>query len=51
MEHDDFLELFYLNLKVQLGNDEFVDSIEELVNENKFTKKNYMNLIKEEYHE
>lgn len=50
MEHDDFFELFYSNLKDELGNDKYVASIENLISRNKFSKNNYMNLIKEEYH-
>ena len=51
MDHIDFLEQFYLNLKQELDDDEFVDSIEKLIDTNKFSKKNYMNLLEEEYHE
>ena len=47
MEQDDFYELFYSNLKEELD-DKFVDSIENLININKFSKRNFMNLIKEE---
>ena len=47
MEHDDFYELFYSNLKKELDG-EFVDSIEILIYTNKFNKRNFMKLIKEE---
>lgn len=47
MEQDDFYELFYSNLKKEF-NDNFVDSIEKLINKNKFNKNNFMNLVKEE---
>jgi|GEM_PF-2257028 len=51
MEHEDFLELFYSNLRSELGNDEFVDSVEKLISKNKLTKNNFMNLLEEVYHE
>ena len=51
MENEDFLELFYSNLKTEIDNDEFVNSIEKLINTNEFTKDNYMKLLLEEYHE
>ena len=49
MDHEDFLELFYSNLRSELGNEEFVNSIEKLIDSNKNTKKNYMDLLEEEY--
>lgn len=51
MEKRDFFEEFYSNLNKELNNDSFVNSIEELINKNKFTKNNFLKLIKEEYHE
>lgn len=51
MEHDDFLELFYSNLRSEITNDKFIDSIEKLIARNKLTKKNYMKLLDEVYHE
>lgn len=48
MEHDDFYELFYSNLKKELNNDNYIKSIENLVDNNKFNKNNYMKLIKVE---
>ena len=51
MEHEDFLELFYSNLRSELGNDEFVESVEKLISINKLTKNNFINLLEEAYHE
>ena len=51
MKQDNFFELFYSNLKEEANNDDFVDSIQSLINRNKLTKNNFMKLIKEEYHE
>ena len=51
MEQNDFYELFYSNLKEELNNDKFVDSIEKLINRNKLTKNNFLQLIKEGYNE
>lgn len=48
MGHDDFYELFFSNLKKELNDDNFVNSVEDLVNRNKFNKRNFLNLIKEE---
>ena len=48
MEHDDFYELFYSNLKNELDNENYVKSVENLINSNKFNKSNFMKLIKEE---
>ena len=48
MEHDDFYELFYLNLINELDNENYVKSVENLINSNKFNKSNFMKLIKEE---
>ncbi len=48
MEQDDFYELFYSNLRKELD-DDYVDSINELVNHNKFNKKNFMALLEEKY--
>ena len=51
MEQENFYELFYSNLKEELNDDGFVDSIKDLIERNKFTKKNFMMLIEEEYDE
>lgn len=51
MEHDDFLDVFYSNLKAELDNDNFVDSIEKLINNNKLNKNNFLKLLKGEYYE
>jgi len=51
MEHGDFLELFYSNLRSELGNDEFVESVENLISKNKLTKNNFMKLLEEVYYE
>ena len=51
MGHEDFLELFYCNLKGELGNDKFVNSVEKLIGSNKFTKNNFLKLLEEEYYE
>ncbi|MEE0943342.1 MAG: hypothetical protein UIB63_09570 [Methanobrevibacter sp.] len=47
MHQDDFYELFYSNLKKELD-EEYVESIEDLINKNKFTKNNFMKLIEGE---
>ena len=46
MEQDDFFELFYSNLRRELRDDEFVDSIEKLISTNKFNKSNYLKAIR-----
>lgn len=51
MEQENFYELFYSNLKEELNDDKFVDSVKDLIERNKLTKNNFMKLIKEEYHE
>lgn len=48
MEQEDFFELFYSNLRRELRNDEFVDSIEKLISTNKFNKSNYLKAIRGE---
>lgn len=48
MEQDDFYELFYSNLRKELD-DEYVNSIKDLVDYNKFNKKNFMALLEEKY--
>lgn len=45
MEYDDFYELFYENLKDKLNDKDYVNSIEELIDKNKFNKSNFMKLI------
>lgn len=51
MEKEDFLEQFCLNLRKELNNDKFVDSIEKLIENNRFNKNNYMQLLKGEFYE
>ena len=51
MENEDFLQQFYLDLRNELDNDKFVDSIEKLIEKNRFNKNNYMKLLKEEFYE
>jgi len=51
MEHGDFLELFYSNLRNELGEDKIVKSVEDLISKNKFSKKSFMNLLEEVYYE
>lgn len=51
MEQENFFEMFYSNLSNELGDDEFVKSVKDLIDRNKLTKNNFMKLIKEEYHE
>lgn len=51
MEQENFYELFYSNLKEELDDDKFVDSIKDLVERNKFSKNNFMKLVEEEFGE
>lgn len=48
MEQNDFFELFFSNLRQELKDDEFVNSIEKLISSNKLNKKNYLKAIKGE---
>lgn len=48
MEQNDFFELFFSNLRRELRDDEFVDSIEKLISSNKFNKTSYLQAIKGE---
>lgn len=48
MEQDNFFELFYSNLRKELNDNEFVDSLEELISQKKFNRVNYLKLIKGE---
>ena len=48
MENDDFYELFYSNLRKELGDDKFVNGVEKLIGKNKLTKSNFIKLVKEE---
>ena len=48
MEQEDFFELFYSNLRKELKNDQFVDSVERLISSNKFNKSNYLKVIRGE---
>lgn len=45
MQQEDFFELFYSNLRRELGDYEFVNSIEKLISKNKFNKNNYLNVL------
>lgn len=45
MKHEDFFELFYSNLRKELKDDDFVDSIEKLINSNKLNSINYLKII------
>ena len=47
MEENDFFELFLSNLRDNLDDEEFVDSIEKLVKSNKLNKTNYIKALKE----
>ena len=46
MEENDFFELFLSNLREDLDDEEFVDSIEKLVKSNKLNKTNYFKALK-----
>ena len=48
MEENDFFELFLSNLRKELDDEEFVDSIEKLVKSNKLNKTNYFKALKGE---
>ena len=48
MDQEDFFELFYSNLRRELRDDEFVDSIERMISSNKFNKSNYLKAIRGE---
>ena len=45
MQQDDFFELFFSNLRKEVMDDEFVDSFEKLIKEDKFNKVNYLKAI------
>lgn len=49
MKQEDFYELFYSNLKEELDDEMFVDSIKDLIERNKFSKNSFMKLIEEEF--
>lgn len=52
MEQEDFYELFYSNLKNELKNEEkYVDSLKNLISNNKLTKNSFIDLIERQYHE
>lgn len=51
MEQDDFYELFYLNLKKELNDDNYLKRVEDLIGSNKLTKNNFMKLLEEVYYE
>lgn len=48
MDQNDFFELFLSNLRKEIENDEFVDSIERLIFSNKLNMDNYLKAIKGE---
>ena len=48
MEENEFFELFLSNLRKDLDNENFVNSIEKLINSNKFNKTNYFKVLKGE---
>ena len=48
MEQEDFFKLFYSNLKRELKDEDFVESIEKLISSNKFNKSNYLKVIRGE---
>ena len=49
MDNTEFYELFYSNLEKEITNENFINSIKELMNNDKFTKKAYENLLEEVY--
>ena len=49
MNNTEFYELFYSNLEKEITNENFINSIKELMNNDKFTKKAYENLLEEVY--
>lgn len=51
MDKDDLFNEFISNLRKEVKNKEFIDSLEILLKNNKFTKNNYIKLIEEVYHE
>lgn len=48
MEENEFFELFLSNLRKDVDNENFVNSIEKLINSNKFNKTNYLKALKGE---
>ena len=45
-------DIFYLNLKSVLkGEEKYVESLYDVISNNKLNKNNFMNLIEEQYHE
>ena len=51
MDNTEFYELFYSNLEKVIKNESYINSIKELMNTDKFTKKAYENLIEEVFDE
>lgn len=51
MEIQEFYEDFYSKLKEKTGNDEYVDSLKELIENNEFTKEEFINLIGEYFND
>ena len=51
MDNTEFYELFYFNLEKVIKNESYINSIKELMNSDKFTKKAYENLLEEVFDE
>ena len=51
MEIQEFYEDFYSKLKEKTDNDEYVDSLKELIENNEFTKEEFINLIGEYFND
>ncbi|WP_458405273.1 hypothetical protein [Methanobrevibacter sp.] len=48
MDYEDFYELFLAHLKEEIKDTEYIGGIKDLINQNRFSKANYMKLIKED---
>ncbi|WP_458453099.1 hypothetical protein [Methanobrevibacter sp.] len=46
MDHEDFYELFLAHLKEEIKDTEYVNGIKDLITRNRFSKTNYMKLVK-----
>ncbi len=51
MNNMEFYELFYSKLEKEIGNEQFTNSLKELMINSKFTRKSYEKLLEEELDE
>ena len=51
MGNNDVYESIYQDLKSEFGNDNFVDSIKNLIEEDNFSVDSYIKLLEEEFYE